>query len=255
VQIFENMLIEDFGQEYELAFVSEAEAWISWEIIRQNQMLDADGKLWHRRVTVNGDNRDTIEDAFNVIEEVRKASLAGDVEGALSAGFDVGRKRNLSEIVLVGKGKDNTLPYRLGISLDNVKFEDQRAIAARCLDMLPVTQMLIDRNGIGMDLAEKLEVQFGVRAQGVDFTNATKELWAVELKVKMEKTEVPIPTDRDLAYQIHSIKKKVTSAKNAVFDTERNEKHHADQFWAHAMATWAARAAVEQRREMRGMVL
>ena len=115
--------------------------------------------------------------------------------------------------------------------------------------------MLIDRNGIGMELAEKLEDQFGIRAQGVDFTNQTKELWAVELKLKMEKGDVPIPLDRNLAYQIHSIKKKVTAAKNAVFDTERNEKHHADQFWALALATWAARAAVEQRREMRGMVL
>ena len=78
-------------------------------------------------MTVTGDNRATIEDAFRVIEEVKAASLAGKVEGLLSGGFDVGRKRNLSEIIFVGKGKDDQLPYRLGISMDNVKFEDQKA--------------------------------------------------------------------------------------------------------------------------------
>ena len=255
VEIFENMLLEDFLQEFELAYVSEAESWIAWEIIRANQALNADGKLWCRRVTVDGDRRETIDEAFQAIDAVKAASLAGQVEGSLAGGFDVGRKRNLSEIIFLGKSELPALPFRLSISLDKVKFEDQRAIAVRCLDVLPVSQMLIDRNGIGMELAEQLEDQFGVRAQGVDFTNATKELWAVELKVKMERIEIPIPLDRELAYQIHSIKKKYAAARNAVFDTGRNEKHHADRFWALALATWAARTANEQRRFMRGMVL
>ena len=46
--------------------------------------------------------------------------------------------------------------------------------------------------------------------------------------------------DRNLAYQLHSIKKPVTEAKNNRFDTERNEKHHADKFWAWALAVWAS---------------
>jgi phage FluMu gp28-like protein len=255
VQIFENMLLEDFQQEFELAFVSQAEAWIAWETIKKNQSLDADDKLWHRHVTVYKDRPETVSEAFRAIDEVAAAILAGHVEGALAGGFDIGRKRNLSEIVLVGKGESSAWPFRLGISLDDVEFEAQRAIAVRCLDLLPVTQMLIDRNGIGMQLAEQLEDEFGIRAQGVDFTNATKEEWAVELRVKMEKGEVPIPLERELAYQIHSIKKKVTPAKNAVFDTERNEKHHADKFWALALATWAARAAAEERRYMRARVV
>ena len=55
-----------------------------------------------------------------------------------------------------------------------------------------------------------------------------------------QQKKAPIPTDRDLAYQIHSIKKLITPSKNVVFDTDRNEKHHADKFWALALAHSAA---------------
>jgi phage FluMu gp28-like protein len=105
---------------------------------------------------------------------------------------------------------------------------------------LPITKFLIDKNGLGMQLAENLDKITGGRAEGVDFTNATKELWSVEIKVRMQRGQVPIPMDRELGYQIHSIKKKFTAAKNAVFDTESNEKHHADEYWALALAVFAS---------------
>ncbi len=101
---------------------------------------------------------------------------------------------------------------------------------------LPFSQVLVDENGIGAQLAENLR-RTG-RAQGVTFTNPSKELWAVEARIQAERVNAPLPTDRDIAYQLHSIKKTTTAAKNNVFDTERNEKHHADKFWAWALALW-----------------
>jgi phage FluMu gp28-like protein len=108
---------------------------------------------------------------------------------------------------------------------------------------LPISSFLVDKTGIGMQLAEQLTRTHGSRVEGLTFTNETKELWAVELKVKMERGALALPLDRELSYQIHSIKRKTTAAKNAVFDTEANEKHHADQFWALALAAWAGREA------------
>ena len=58
----------------------------------------------------------------------------------------------------------------------------------------------------------------------------------------VQKRKTPLPVDRSLAYQIHSIKKIVTGSKNLVFDTSANEKHHADKFWAMALALAAANA-------------
>jgi len=55
----------------------------------------------------------------------------------------------------------------------------------------------------------------------------------------IQQHKTPLPVDREIAYQIHSIKKLITPSKNVVFDTERNEKHHADKFWAWALAVSA----------------
>lgn len=228
IEIFENMFLEDFQQEYECAWVDEQTAWISWETITKNQKTDL--RNWHAR---------SVDEAIAMIDEILLAIRVGEIERAFSAGIDVGRRHDLTEFAAVGKTTTGDLPFRFAISLDRVKFEDQKNCFLQVLNRLPITQALIDRNGIGMQLAENLEVTG--RAQGVDFTNVTKELWAVEARVKSEAGKTPLPLDRDLAYQIHSIKKKVSNAKNNIFDTERNEKHHADKFWAWALALWGSK--------------
>lgn len=132
------------------------------------------------------------------------------------------------------------MPVRLMVSLDRVSFDDQFSCFSLIFDTLPITLALIDQNGIGMQLVEGLSKKRSF-VQGVDFTNQSKEIWAVETKLQFERDNVLIPANRDLAYQIHSIKKRITDAKNNVFDTERNEKHHADKFWGLALALYAAK--------------
>jgi len=233
IEIFENLPLEDFQQEYECAWVDESVSWLTWEEIKANQIDAGDEKLWYRQAR-------SVEAALAVIEEVALAVKSGEIESVLTGGMDVGRKHDLSELILTGKGTTQQTPYRVGISLSKVKFEDQRAVVSKALDILPISRLLIDQNGLGMQLAEELHGKYGDRAQGADFTNANKELWAVKLKVRMQRGAVPIPIDRELSYQIHSIKKKVTASKNVTFDTAGNEQHHADKFWALALATYAA---------------
>jgi phage FluMu gp28-like protein len=227
VDIYENMFLEDFQQEYECAWVDEATAWISWELIQQNQ--SPEHLWWHARST---------SEALALVPQIREAIKARRCEAALAGGIDVGRKRDLTEFMVVGKGTTAQLPLRLSVSLDRVPFDQQQACFEALIRQLPFTQVLVDQNGMGMQLAEAL-AKTG-KAKGVDFTNASKEVWAVETRIQFERGNAPIPLDRDLAYQIHSIKKTVTAAKNNVFDTEGNEKHHADKFWALALAYSAA---------------
>lgn len=226
--IYANMFLEDFQQEYECAWLDETTAWISWEILKRNRQ---EGLTWF---AASG-----VDEGLAIIEPVQKAITARLVEPALYGGIDVGRQKHLTELILIGRGTTTELPVRVAVSLDRVEYDDQQRVFTEILTRLPVTMCLVDQNGIGAQLAENLE-RTG-RAQGVDFTNATKELWAVEARIQAERGNTPLPMDRDLAYQIHSIKRKVTAAKNLVFDTERNEKHHADKFWAWALALWAAR--------------
>lgn len=237
VEIFESMVLEDFQQEYECAWIDEATAWITWDEIKRNQVDAQAGQLTYWQAK-------TVDEALAVIDQMAEQVHAerGKIESAFAGGMDIGRKHDLTEITFVGKTTTAALPYRLGITLRGVEFDDQKAVAAKALRTLPITQLLIDQNGIGMQLAENLHTEFGDRAQGVDFTNPNKELWSVELKVRMQRGNVPIPLDRELAYHIHSIRKKVTAAKNAVFDAERSEHGHADKYWALALAVWAGKS-------------
>ncbi len=230
--IFENMPIEDFQQEYELAFQDEVSSWISWDLITSNQQQDL--LCYHIK---------SHEDTSKLIEDVRQAIASGLIEPVLYGGVDIGRVKDLTEFIGIGKSSTDQLPVRIMVSLSSCPYEYQENCIYRLLTELPFASCLIDKNGIGNELSERLSA--GTVAQGVSFTNASKELWAVETKLQMEKNMVPLPMDRDIAYQIHSIKKSITAAKNNVFDTERNQKHHADKFWALALAIWAARSLLE----------
>lgn len=232
--IYANMPEEDFQQEYECFFQDEASAWISWDEIRAMQALHSGPCLL---VTVKGDTG--IDAALDAIDEL--VDLAG-VEDVLAAGVDIGRTRNTTELFVCGVSTLEMVPLRLAITMDGCEFDDQYAVLARALERLAIKKMLIDQGGLGRNLAENLGKAFPVKAEGVDFTNQTKALWATNTKMKVQQRKVPIPIDRDLAYQIHSIKRKVTPSKNFVFDTEKNEKHHADKFWAWVLMHEAANA-------------
>lgn len=236
IQLFENMPLEDFQQEYECAWLDETISWIDWDLIKRNQMLAAEDRLWYRRAK-------GIDAALLAIDEVWQEVREGRIEQTFVGGMDIGRSHDTTEIILLGDARGTSaLPYRLHITLARTEFEDQKTVVSKLLESLPVTSFLIDKGLIGMELAEKISQRYP-QAQGVQFTNPSKELWAVEVKVKAQRAEVPIPMDRDFAYQIHSIRRKMTKvAGQSQFDTEANEKHHADMFWAWALAIWAGRS-------------
>jgi phage FluMu gp28-like protein len=228
LEIFENMFLEDFQQEYECAWLDETVSWISWEVIQRNQKPDL--LWWHAR---------SVDEALAMLPEIHDAIRAGQIEAALAGGIDVGRKRDLTEFVALGKSTTGQLPLRISVSLDRVPYDDQQRCFVELINRLTFTKVLVDQNGIGAQLAENLHRLTGGKAEGVDFTNPSKEVWAVEARVQAERGNTPLPLDRDLTYQIHSIKRSVSPSKKNTFDNDRNEKHHADKFWAWALAVSA----------------
>ena len=235
IQLYENMPLEDFQQEYECAWLDETVSWIDWDLIKRNQSMAAEEKLWYAKVK-------GVNEAMMAVNDVWEQVKRGTIEQTFVGGMDIGRTRDTTEIILLGVNQyGNALPYRMHISLERVEFADQKAVVDKVLSVLPVTSFLIDKNGIGMQMAESISAKYP-QAQGVTFSGPTKELWAVEAKLRAQRGEVQIPLDRDLAYQIHSIRRKITSAANSQYDTEGNEKHHADMFWAWALAIWAGKS-------------
>ena len=231
--IYANMPLEDFQQEYEAEYVDEVTAWITWDEIKANQ----DETLLCAIGAGRGKDLSRINQA---IAQLKQWAAERQVEVVFSGGMDIGRTRNTSELYLVGETTTKTYPLRLALTMDNTEFDDQLSVLMTVITQLPVKKMLIDQTGIGRNLAENAAKKFPTKVEGVDFTNATKALWAGNTKMVFQQRKAPIPIDRELAYQVHSIKKLITPSKNVVFDTERNEKHHADKFWALALAHSAA---------------
>ena len=233
--IYANIPEEDFQQEYECVFVDESVSWITWSEIKAMQDSELVCRLALGR---NGD----IEAITQAVDEVVALVMRGEVEAHFGAGMDIGRTRNTTELFLVGLSTIASYPLRLALTLDNCDFDTQLAVIQYVMNRLQVIGLLIDRNGIGRNLAESAERLFPGKAAGVDFTNISKAAMATDAKMLVQQRKTPLPADRDLAYQMHSIKKYITPSGNAVFDTERNEKHHADKFWGWALSLQAALA-------------
>jgi phage FluMu gp28-like protein len=202
-------------------------------------MCIRDRHLDCRLVTSRATLSQEIEEA---IEQLADKRVHAKVEGTFAVGVDIGRTRNTTEIFIGGVSTTDTYPLRLAITLDAVDFADQESVMTSVLRKLPIQKMFIDRTGMGRNLAENMEKKFGGKVEGVDFTSGTKTLWATDAKMLIQQRRTPMPVDRDLSYQIHSIKKIITGSKNLVFDTTTNEKHHADKFWAWALMLSAANA-------------
>ena len=230
---FLSLALEDFQQEYECIFVDEATALITWDEIKRCQK---EGLLCRQAKATGSD----IGDIETAIREVARLCNSNKIESILVGGMDVGRTRDTSEITLTGYG-DEQHPVRLTLELNRMPFEQQSRVIDLLFEYLPLRLLMIDRNGIGMMLAEQALQKYGDEAIRVNFTNDSKKDWATRAKKAIQQASVQLPVDKNLAYQIHSIKRIVTGSRNLVFDTERNEKHHADKFWSLALALAADR--------------
>ncbi len=154
--------------------------------------------------------------------------------GRLVAGFDVGRTRDRSELSVFDEvDGDFTCVYSR--SFGQVAFAEQEGELRRLLNTVPIARLSIDRTGIGMNLAENLEREFP-QVVAENFTNESKERWATDFKILLQRRAVRLPRHRDIVAQIHSIKRRVLASGKVSFDAEKTRSGHADKFWAIALA-------------------
>lgn len=208
IEQYDALLLEDFQQEFECAYVDEAHSFYSWALINsctKDTPLYADADGW-------------------------------DVKGRLTAGYDVGRKRDRSSLV-IEEEIDGHKWIRYVNAWSRRPFEEQKLTLFECMDALPIASMRIDCNGIGMQLAEEVTSRYGEnRVESVTFTQQSKELMATDLKIDMERKDITLPRHRDLLTEMHSIRKTTGAGGKPMFDSEKNAKHHGDIYWATAMA-------------------
>lgn len=192
-------------QEYLLEFVDESTAFIPYDLILAAEVEDCLAEAW-------------------------------DPDHAY-LGMDIGRHRDLT-VIWIDERVGDVMWCRKVVELYNTPFAAQREVL---FSLLPrVRRAALDATGLGEQLAEEARSAFGWKVEPVKFTLETKADLAQALRLGFEDQKERIPKNLHIREALHSVRRVVTSAGNVRYDAERNERGHADHFWAKALAKHAA---------------
>lgn len=153
----------------------------------------------------------------------------------LTAGYDIGRTKDLSVLAIIEPITDKQLRLAKLDTFKQASFDEQRVILRDFMNHHPQARLKIDRTGIGMDLSESIKKQYRNRVETVHFSAGSKERLALGLRKLFEDKAITIPNDPLLISDCHSIKRKA-GANGFLYDSDRNAHGHADRFWALALA-------------------
>jgi len=187
---------------------------------------------------------------YEMIGECESGSLSKDADlealrefkGDVVAGYDIGRKKDLSVIWLFHV--DGKVLRCLGmIILEQMPFREQFEIASSVLRMRCLRKMCVDATGLGMQMAEELTQYFGeYRVEGCTLTAQFKEMAASLMRNRFLDKTIVIHADDKTRNDLHSVRRIVTAAGNVRLEAPREEGSHADRFWAASLACYAASA-------------
>lgn len=195
-----------WAQEYEIKFLDEVTAFITYEMINEVETDKAN---------------------------VPKLYAGGEVY----VGMDIARRGDLT-IIWVLEEVGDVLWTREIIEMHRQTFSAQEQEADRVIAQYKPRRFCMDQTGMGEKFVEDMQRKYTC-IEGVLFTAPVKLDLANPLRRKFEDKLIRIPKDRKVRDDIHSVKKITTAAGNIRFDAERSERSHADRFWALALAVHA----------------
>ena len=244
ISLYRNSTLEDFQQECECVFIDSSASYISLDLIYANTP--------GRREDDIPLNIENDEEYFNAKRDVEIhcfkdaddfiLNYSPEKYGSpLYMGLDIGRTSDATVFYIIGlvNGKQRSV---LRHEMRNADFDSQFDVLCRLMENLPVYRCAIDNGGIGSNLAENAQKRYSERVEQYRFSLQSKEVLAMNVKMGLERREYELDNNRDFHAQIHSIKRTPSSGGGFRYDAERNERGHADSFWAWALASYAASA-------------
>lgn len=210
---------DDFRREYLCEFVDEADAYLPWNLLRQQ---------------VAGDPWD------------------GKIQGDAVLGVDLGRKRDLFAIVLLDRYGNNTNPQHSVRAIKRIrgaKFQEMYDCINEWMTTYHCSQCYIDDTGMGNKLVEDLQdpnkTPYASRVQGIQFTLTWKQQVAGAIKAALETQRLWLYDSSEIGLQAllnacHAIKREALPGGGMRIDAARTNDGHADEFWALALALDAA---------------
>jgi len=160
-----------------------------------------------------------------------------EIKGDLYVGIDIGRRKDLTVIWCLEVFENVKYTRKVKV-LEKTPFTTQYEIISEILKHPKLRRCCIDSTGLGMQMAELAQLQFGkYRVEAVMFTNKSKEEMAYNLRTNFEDKTVYIPSEHDIREDLHAVRRITTKAGNIRFDAETSEVNgHSDRFWALALA-------------------
>ncbi len=159
--------------------------------------------------------------------------------GPLYLGVDVARRKDLCVLDL-GEKLGDVVWDRARIELENRSFSEIKFELYRLLRLPGLQRACIDATGLGMQLAEEAEADFGWRVEPIAFTAAVKEKLAFGLRTDLQDHKVRLVRDEKLRADLRGLRKELSLAGHIRFVGE-SEDGHCDRTWALALRQHAAR--------------
>lgn len=197
-----------WAQEYELHYLDEASAWLSYDLISS-------------------------------CEDER----AGDADlyqgGVCFLGVDIGRRNDLFVIQVLEQIGD-VLWDRERVELKRATFAEQDSALDEVMRRYRVGRVCMDQTGMGEKPVEDAQRRYGSRVEGVLFTGPNKLVLATAGKERFEDRTVRIREgDVALRSDLHKLRKVASATGAPRFVAERDDDH-ADRTWAIFLAIHGA---------------
>lgn len=198
-------------QEYELEYLDEAHAWLSYDLISACEDEHAG----------------------------RPELYAG---GPCFVGRDIGRRHDL-HVIWVGELVGDVIWERERIEQKRASFAAMDMAFDDVMGRYRVIRACIDQTGMGEKVVEDARRRYGSRVEGVLFTGPSKLVMATAGREAFEDRRVRIPAgDAALRADLHKLRRIAGPTGAPRFVAERDDDH-ADRTWAIFLALNAAAAA------------
>ncbi|MCK9549618.1 terminase family protein [Aquamicrobium sp.] len=198
-----------WAQEYELIYLDEASAWLTYELITS-------------------------------VEDVRAGKPQLYQGGVCFVGVDIGRRHDLFVIWVLEQIGD-VLWTREIVELKRATFAEQDDALDEVMRRYRVGRVCMDQTGMGEKPVEDAQRRYGEnRVEGVLFTGPNKLVMATAGKERFEDRTIRIPEGSPtLRSDLHKLRKMVGPTGAPRFVAERDDDH-ADRTWACFLAVNAA---------------
>lgn len=197
-----------WAQEYELKYLDEASAWLSYDLISS-------------------------------VEDEKAGDPAGYQGNPCFVGRDIGRRNDL-HVIWVWEQVGDVLWERERIEQKRATFAEMDEAFDDVMERYRVARACIDQTGMGEKVVEDAQRRHGSRVEGVLFTGPNKLIMATAGKDAFEDRRVRITEgDQKLRADLHKLRKVASATGAPRFVAERDDDH-ADRTWAAFLGIHAA---------------